>query len=604
MDIIKHIYKLRRDFVLIGLTGKTGSGCTTVAEMLGKDIKDLRSECRDINSGDWNNVSRKNRIVYNYIREHWHPFETIKGSDVIFFIAMLEEWDVFSNSICRKDSDSASEDKDSDAAVDEEMKNAIETLKNKYCELHEQVKDYDEKLRNEYFDDAKNIKDFIVNVIPDFRKELSEALPTVKRRRMSKVLQRWGNNIRVNNSIKEPEDTEAKEVSPAFLAEKIDAFVCLFSYINENEENVPEDGPCSYIVIDALRNPYEVLYFREQYASFYLMSVNTEEIIRRDNLIKMGYNIDEIAEIDSEEERKHDLSQSYMKIDIARCIELSDIHLTHDGTPSDNNRGLVNQILTYISLIRHPGLVPPSSEERCMQMAYTAKLNSGCLSRQVGAVVTNEAFSIQAVGWNTAAEGQTPCSLRSLTDLSAMEDESAFSDFEKKNEKFGNAVKNLAGKYADNADFKKISLPCAYCFKDLYNAIQGVEKNPVHERSLHAEENAFLQLSKYGSAGIQGGKLFTTSSCCERCGKKAYQLGIKTIYYIDDYPGITNSHIIACGSKSPEMKLFNGAIGRAYVNLYDPFLPLKDEIEGLSGVIIKDYKLEENSDVKAKAEKE
>ena len=64
MDIIKHIYKLRRDFVLIGLTGKTGSGCTTVSEMLGKDIKGLRAECRDINSGDWNNISRKNRIVY------------------------------------------------------------------------------------------------------------------------------------------------------------------------------------------------------------------------------------------------------------------------------------------------------------------------------------------------------------------------------------------------------------------------------------------------------------------------------------------------------------------------------------------------------------
>lgn len=64
MDIIKHIYKLRRDFVLIGLTGKTGRGCTTAAEMLCKDIKDLRSECRDINSGYWNNIRRKNRIVY------------------------------------------------------------------------------------------------------------------------------------------------------------------------------------------------------------------------------------------------------------------------------------------------------------------------------------------------------------------------------------------------------------------------------------------------------------------------------------------------------------------------------------------------------------
>ena len=448
------------------------------------------------------------------------------------------------------------------------------------------------------------MKDFFVNMIPAFRKELSEALPTVKRRRMSKVLQRWGNNIRVNNSINEPGEDNLQDVSPSFLAEKIDAFVHLFRYINENEENIPEDGPCSYIVIDALRNPYEVLYFREKYAGFYLMSVNTEESIRKDNLIKLGYNIDEITEIDSEEERKHDLSQSYMKIDIARCIELSDIHLTHDGTPSDNNRKLVNQILTYIALIRHPGLVPPSSEERCMQMAYTAKLNSGCLSRQVGAVVTNDAFSIKAVGWNTAAEGQTPCSLRSLSDLSAKEDESAFSVFEKTNVKFDDAVKKIAGKYANNAEFMKISLPCAYCFKDLYNAVQGVEKNPVHERSLHAEENAFLQLAKYGCSGIQGGKLFTTSSCCERCGKKAYQLGIKTIYYIDDYPGITNSHIIACGSKSPEMKLFNGAIGRAYVYLYDAFLTLKDEIEGLSGVRIKETIMEENSNKQSKAETE
>ena len=572
--------------------------------MLGKDIKDLRSECRDINSGDWNNISRKNRIVYNYIKEHWHPFETIKGSDVIFFIAMLEEWDVFSKSVCRMDSDSASDDKGKDAAVDDEMRDAIEKLKDKYCKLNELVKNYNKKLKNVGLSDAKIIKAFIVNEIPAFRKELSEALPTVKRRRMSKVLQRWGNNIRVNNSINESGDNNVQDVSPSFLAEKIDAFVHLFRYINENEENKPEDGPCSYIVIDALRNPYEVLYFREKYAGFYLMSVNTEESIRKDNLIKLGYNIDEITEIDREEERKHDLSQSYMKIDIARCIELSDIHLTHDGTPSDNNRKLVNQILTYIALIRHPGLVPPSSEERCMQMAYTAKLNSGCLSRQVGAVVTNDAFSIKAVGWNTAAEGQTPCSLRSLSDLSAKEDESAFSVFEKTNVKFDDAVKKIAGKYANNAEFIKISLPCAYCFKDLYNAVQGVEKNPVHERSLHAEENAFLQLAKYGCSGIQGGKLFTTSSCCERCGKKAYQLGIKTIYYIDDYPGITNSHIIACGSKSPEMKLFNGAIGRAYVNLYDPFLPLKDEIEGLSGVRIKEIIMEENSDKQSKAETE
>ena len=35
------------------------------------------------------------------------------------------------------------------------------------------------------------------------------------------------------------------------------------------------------------------------------------------------------------------------------------------------------------------------------------------------------------------------------------------------------------------------------------------------------------------------------------------------------------------------MLLFKGAIGRAYVNLFTPFLPLKDEIEELTDVKVK-----------------
>ena len=70
-------------------------------------------------------------------------------------------------------------------------------------------------------------------------------------------------------------------------------------------------------------------------------------------------------------------------------------------------------------------------------------------------------------------------------------------------------------------------------FKDIYTTAAKEYKNQVHTRSLHAEENAFLQLAKYGTQGIQNGVLFTTASCCELCAKKAYQLGIKKIYYID-----------------------------------------------------------------------
>ena len=55
--------------------------------------------------------------------------------------------------------------------------------------------------------------------------------------------------------------------------------------------------------------------------------------------------------------------------------------------------------------MHHPGLVTPSNEERVMQIAHTAKHSSGCISRQVGAAITDENFSIKSIGWNDVPEG-------------------------------------------------------------------------------------------------------------------------------------------------------------------------------------------------------
>jgi tRNA(Arg) A34 adenosine deaminase TadA len=110
----------------------------------------------------------------------------------------------------------------------------------------------------------------------------------------------------------------------------------------------------------------------------------------------------------------------------------------------------------------------------------------------------------------------------------------------------------------------------------------------VHTRSLHAEESAFLQITKYGGTGIKGGKLFTTASPCELCSKKAYQLGISIIYYIDPYPGISQEQILNVGDKHPTVRLFNGAIGNAYNWLYEPLMNYKDEQSLIFGTDIKD----------------
>ena len=117
----------------------------------------------------------------------------------------------------------------------------------------------------------------------------------------------------------------------------------------------------------------------------------------------------------------------------------------------------------------------------------------------------------------------------------------------------------------------------------MQNEIDG-EKNQVHTRSLHAEENAFLQISKHGGMKLRNGILFTTASPCELCSKKAYQLGISKIVFIDPYPGIATRHTLLVGRNSPELQLYRGAVGRAYHQLYQPIMPYKDELETLLSI--------------------
>ena len=147
----------------------------------------------------------------------------------------------------------------------------------------------------------------------------------------------------------------------------------------------------------------------------------------------------------------------------------------------------------------HPGLVTPSHLERCMQIAYNAKLNSGCLSRQVGSVITDECYSIRGVGWNSVPEGHVPCLLRSIEDLLNSEDKEAYSDYELNNSKFREKVRETYDGASNKSDNQKKlrGLPIPYWFKDIKNSLDN-EKNQVHTRALHAEENAFLQITKYG----------------------------------------------------------------------------------------------------------
>lgn len=176
-----------------------------------------------------------------------------------------------------------------------------------------------------------------------------------------------------------------------------------------------------YFVIDAFRNQVEVMFFQERYSAFYLFGIGCNEKDRKDRLLRASIPYDEIESIDSKEySRKNILKDhnTFISQDIAGCIEIADVYIRNNGDSQNTDyRTLNDQIIKYISLIQHPGIVTPSVDEMNMQTAFSAKANSGCISRQVGAAIANDCGKIVAIGWNDSPEGQAPCLLRNLGDL-------------------------------------------------------------------------------------------------------------------------------------------------------------------------------------------
>ena len=543
---VAKIYGDEDDFILLGLTGRTGSGCSTAAEILQSEKSQIKHSLFDGNAPK-TNEQRKERIVSRHFSATWTPFLLIQVRSII--TTFLLDEDV-----------SRASEEFSHLLLNEELKTKfsilLEELREPYIALSASSK-------------TINPTTYYTQTLPQKCEELKSLLGESV---FVKLYQEIGRNLRLSGNPYKREMIEGKFFT---IAERINFVVKQVHGFQKNQ------NAKTFIVIDAIRNPLEAIFFQDRYASFFLVAVSAPETHRVRRLREQRYSEDDIASLDKTEYTPHDLDEPdfYSVQDIQACLQRADLYISNPDVSSEVNKyqDLANQLVRFISLIRRPGITTPSAVERCMQIAYTAKLNSGCISRQVGAVVTDKNYSIRAVGWNDAPHGQVPCNLRNRDDLIGGVDSAAYSEFERTDGKYLAQFKTITNR------FKHIELNGrnnSFCFKSEYNAFTGV-KNQVHTRSLHAEENAFLQIAKYGLAAIEGGILFTTASPCELCAKKAYQLGIMNVVYIDPYPGIALTHILNGGTKNPTLSLFSGAIGRAFHRLYSPIVAYKDELNAL-----------------------
>ena len=631
---MKHIYQLRKDFILVGLTGRLGNGCTKIAEILSNEknkffLDDLLRKPHNIkisdNNGDlvYDDVlfQKKYMQCYNYLNINWSRFTSIDYKKALFlysfhyyinikksknFIADFSKFII--NCFSKSPKDVGFFDETGKLISKREIEKIFKSINLK--EFKKEIRGTckkDDLLEIKEPEDLKNLYNIFFKKDSSFNKLFGSIMRLMTKKNYYLRIyffHKVALNIRKSGKPDGKGDTSMDHVFT--IARLINRLIKAYKNEAGNRNNC-------HIVINSLKNSLEIMYFKERYSAFYMVAVHNEKdrtglfnLIVKNEEHKLN-TVERLINLDNVEYLTNDFKRGvFSSPDIENCIQKSEIHIIN-STP-ENLENLPNefytlneQILKYLSLIKQPGLITPSNIERCMQIAFNSKLNSGCISRQVGAVITNQGFSVKAIGWNDTPKKTIPCLLRNVEEVingsSLGSNDHTYSNFElpESNRKYLPKYKNdfivnseYSGKnfsenvrivYTDDKinKLKKEGKICAYCFKSLHNIFEG-EQNQVHTRSLHAEENAMLQISKHGGQGLREGYLFVTASPCELCSKKSYQLGITKIYYIDKYPGISKEHIIGVGFDAPLLIQFKGAVGRSFNKFYEPFLPYKDEL--------------------------
>lgn len=616
---LHEIYDQRSNFIIVALTGITGSGCSAFAEVMASPFEKWEELIRKPNElkADSKNkqdevFKRKYELCYHVCEKQAEPFAIIKYRNVLLE-CMIEQlckeyennkdfYNVFIKVIKDKFDKSHSYDTGypavkNDFSVEELQKLGLTVeLITKFREfIGKEKEDYRIHLYEIVMGDDSPFKIFCEK----FYDELKERDYYAK----NFFVHRLGNALRAANDVRAIVDENNKYSNDNIFTnvEKINDIVKGCHIVAPNKPR--------RFVIDSVRNSLEIMYLRERYNAFYMVALHNDgyekELVtkkvssvehnkkRRKEIVSRIISLNE-KEADTE---SFDNAEFYGP-DIKRCVTESQIHI-HYKEKGDRKRmsfySYGEQWMKFYALILRPGLITPSRDERCMSIAYVAKFNSGCLSRQVGCTIVDKDYAVQSVGWNDPPASQLPCSLRYADELETTTCNNIFSEFEISNiEQESKNKENFVFKEKIKVDFealcnktKEYGLRAPYCFRTKYNEYKG-NKDQVNTRSLHAEENTMLRISRNGGIGLNGGTMYVTASPCVLCSKKAFQIGIKDIVYLDPYTDIAPDLILHCGYDQPQLRPFAGAIGETYYKLYQPFIPYKDELTMFKKIMVKE----------------
>ena len=281
-------------------------------------------------------------------------------------------------------------------------------------------------------------------------------------------------------------------------------------------------------IIDSIKNQEEMNLLRTVYREvLYVVGVFSPVATREQNLKNKGMEITEVAKLmdrDSGEEFAEGQT-------VAKTFPQCDFFLRMESSSEAQLRSRVER---FLHLILGTKIITPTRAETAMYAAASAAGNSACLSRQVGAAVTDAEGEVLATGWN-----DVPKPFGGLYQTDSEKDPNGerdmrcwnkdggkcFNDDEK--DGLARQIIESLGSYISASD-REAAVDKVINDKKLRGLIE-------FSRSIHAEMHAILTALKSCGGRVQGGMLFVTTYPCHSCARHIVASGIKEVYYIEPY---------------------------------------------------------------------
>jgi deoxycytidylate deaminase len=324
-----------------------------------------------------------------------------------------------------------------------------------------------------------------------------------------------------------------------------------------------EDLRVIYIV-NSLKHPEEVDLFRDVYGNgFYLFALSSDEKYRNEFLrkhchIKNEDHREELIDRDKDDELGYGQSTS-------SAFHMADFFLSEEG----DNTKIWNTLERYFDLIFGAPFRTPTFQEYSMFMAQAASFKSADLSRQVGAVITQEGDII------SSGANECPKAFGGTYWPEFNEDTNEIKDYPEGRDYMRGMDYNAKEKAQIIESLKKgIS---EHEIKQLEKNISksGIKDITEYGRVVHAEMDAILSCSRRGVA-TKNSIMFCTTHPCHNCAKHIVASGIDKVFYIEPYPKskalIMHDDSITTDDTLPrnhvKFKAFIGVGPRQYTNLF------------------------------------